>query len=222
MYFKKRKSMKNNLTEVVFILDRSGSMFGLEKDVVGGFNSTIKTQKENKGECLVSTVLFNDHSEVIHDRIPINKIDKMQETDYQLSGSTALIDALGDSINYIQKVHKIIRKEDVPTNTIFIITTDGQENSSNKYSSNEIKKLITKKQEQGWQFIYLASNIDAIETSKMYGFKKEYSHNCINDKRGNEVLFECVSGFMSATRAGGKTNKAFMNLNTDYNKRSRK
>lgn len=214
--------MKNNLTEVVFILDRSGSMFRLEKDVVGGFNSTIKTQKENKGECLVSTVLFNDHSEVIHDRIPINKIDKMQETDYQPSGSTALIDALGDSINYIQKVHKIIRKEDVPTNTIFIITTDGQENSSNKYSANEIKKLITKKQEQGWQFIYLASNIDAIETSKMYGFKKEYSHNYINDKRGNEVLFECVSGFMSATRAGGKTNKAFMNLNTDYNKRSRK
>lgn len=211
--------MDDNLTEVVFILDRSGSMSGLEKDVIGGFNSTIKRQKEEKGECLVSTVLFNSESKVVHDRLPIKEIKNMEDSDYIPSGSTALIDALGDSIKYISKVHKIIRKEDVPKHTIFIITTDGQENSSHKYSSDEVKKMITAKQEKGWEFIYLASNIDAIETSKIYGFKKENAHSYINDETGNGIVFECVSKYVSKTRTNMCKTDSFELLDKDYQKR---
>ncbi len=211
--------MNDNLTEVVFILDRSGSMSGLEKDVIGGFNSTIKRQKEEKGECLVSTVLFNSESKVVHDRLSIKEIKNMEDSDYIPSGSTALIDALGDSIKYISKVHKIIRKEDVPKHTIFIITTDGQENSSHKYSSDEVKKMITAKQEKGWEFIYLASNIDAIETSKIYGFKKENAHSYINDEAGNGIVFECVSKYVSKTRTNMCKTDSFELLDKDYQKR---
>ena len=192
--------MNRDLTEVVFILDRSGSMSGLEKDVVGGFNSTIKEQKKKDGKCLVSTTLFNDHSKVIHDRIDIKKIKNMEEDDYLPCGSTALIDALGDSIRYIKKVHRIIRKEDVPAHTIFVITTDGYENSSHKYSSKEVKKMIVEQQENGWEFVYLAANIDAVETAKTFGFKESRSHNFINDSIGNSRVFDSVSNFMNVVR----------------------
>lgn len=211
--------MNENLTEVVFILDRSGSMSGLEKDVIGGFNSTIKRQKGEKGECLVSTVLFNSESKVVHDRLPIKEIKNMKDGDYIPSGSTALIDALGDSIKYISKVHKIIRKEDVPKHTIFIITTDGQENSSHKYSSDEVKKMIVARQEEGWEFIYLASNIDAVETSKIYGFKVENSHSYINDELGNKKVFQCVSDYVSNTRINVCNVGTFESLDKDYQKR---
>ena len=213
--------MRKGLTELVFILDRSGSMSGLEKDVIGGFNSTIKKQKENEGECLVSTVLFNDHSKVVHDRVSISEVEKMKDEDYVPSGTTALVDALGDSIRYIEKVHRIVRKEDVPTHTIFVVTTDGQENSSHKYSSEEVKKMITAQQEKGWEFIYLAANIDAVETSKMYGFKRENSHNYINDNCGNAVVFDCVSSYVTSARMNKSRDSSFKDLDDDYKKRSK-
>jgi len=223
--------MKKNLTEVVFILDRSGSMSGLEKDVVGGFNSTIKEQRDNKGECLVSTVLFSDNSKVIHDRLPISEIKDMELKDYRPAGSTALIDALGDSIKYIKRVHKIVRKEDVPTRTLFVITTDGEENSSHKYSSSEVKKMIMSQQEKGWEFIYLAANIDAVETSKMFGFRADRSHNFINDSCGNKKAFGSVSKFMKVMTNCEVTQnldeaivkeKVFEDLDKDYKKRNKK
>ena len=222
--------MNKNLTEVVFILDRSGSMSGLEKDVVGGFNSTIKDQKKKDNECIVSTVLFNDHSKVVHDRISIKEIDEMTKDDYYPSGSTALIDALGDSIRYIKKVHRIIRKEDVPTHTIFFITTDGEENSSHKYSSKEVKKMVTEQQEKGWEFVYLASNIDAVETSKRYGFKASRVRNYISDAGGNAHVFGAASKFMDLVAECDEEvdmdlvvekSKVFEELDKDYNERKK-
>lgn len=222
--------MNKNLTEVVFILDRSGSMSGLEKDVVGGFNSTIKEQKKKDNECIVSTVLFNDHSKVVHDRISIKEIDEMKEEDYYPSGSTALIDALGDSIRYIKKVHRIIREEDVPAHTIFFITTDGEENSSHKYSSKEVKKMVTEQQEKGWEFVYLAANIDAVETSKRYGFKPNRVRNYVSDSKGNEKVFMAASRFMNLVSECDENvdmdtvieqSDVFEELDKDYNERKK-
>ena len=220
--------MNKNLTEVVFILDRSGSMSGLEKDVVGGFNSTIKDQKKKDNECIVSTVLFNDHSKVVHDRISIKEIDEMKEEDYRPCGCTALVDALGDSIRYIKKVHRIIRKEDVPAHTIFFITTDGEENSSHKYASKEVKKMVTEQQEKGWEFVYLASNIDAVETSKQYGFKASRVRNYIPDPKGNARMFSATSNFINLVAecdeevdmdAVVEQSCVFEELDKDYNER---
>ena len=136
--------MKKDLTELVFILDRSGSMSGLEKDTVGGFNSFIEKQKDVDGECLVSVVLFNSRSNVIYDRTELNEIRKMELKDYIPSGSTALIDAMGDAIHHIRNVHKYIRKEDIPEHTMFVIMTDGEENDSHRYSSDEVKKMVSR------------------------------------------------------------------------------
>ena len=136
--------MKKDLTELVFILDRSGSMSGLEKDTVGGFNSFIEKQKDVDGECLVSVVLFNSRSNVIYDRTELNEIRKMELKDYVPSGSTALIDAMGDAIHHIRNVHKYIRKEDIPEHTMFVIMTDGEENDSHRYSSDEVKKMVSR------------------------------------------------------------------------------
>ena len=215
--------MNKDLTEVVFILDKSGSMSGREDDVIGGFNSTLKKQKKQKGECLISTVLFNDTSEVIHDRESISKIRNMTEDDFQTSGCTALIDALGDSIKYIKKVHKVIRKEDVPAHTLFIITTDGYENASHKYTSEEVKKMISKQQEKGWEFIYLAANIDAVETGKAFGFKKENMHNYLSDKLGNEALYDSVGEAICTVRRNVmlKESKCFDRVDADYARRSK-
>ena len=152
--------MKNNITELVFILDRSGSMSGLEGDTIGGFNSLIEKQRRQDGECYVSTVLFDNVSEVLHDRVRLSEIRKMTEDDYTVRGCTALIDAIGSAIHHIATIHKYARREDVPEHTMFVIMTDGMENASRKYSSREVKRMIEKeKKKYGWEFLFIGANV---------------------------------------------------------------
>ena len=163
------ENVKNNTTELVFILDRSGSMAGLERDTIGGFNSLIEKQRKQDGECYVSTVLFDNESEVIHDRIKLANIKPMTDKDYYVRGCTALIDAIGGAIHHIGNIHKYARPEDVPEHTMFVITTDGRENASSKYSSDEVKKMIEReKEEYGWEFLFIGANIDSVETAKHF------------------------------------------------------
>ena len=186
--------MKKNLTELVFILDRSGSMSGLEKDTIGGFNAMIEKQKKQDGECIVSTVLFNNNSQVIHDRVPLDKIEPMTERDYYVSGGTALIDAIGGAIHHIGNVHKYARKEDVPEDTIFIITTDGYENASYRYSSDKVKRMIEhEKEKYGWEFLFIGANIDAVETAKHYGIDQDRAVNYHADAQGTDIVYATVS-----------------------------
>lgn len=158
--------MKNNVTELVFILDRSGSMHGLEGDTIGGFNSMIDKQKAQDGECYVSTVLFDDVSEVLHDRVRLSEVPVMTDRDYTVRGCTALIDAIGGAIHHIGNVHKYARPEDVPEQTVFVITTDGQENASHRYKADEVKRMIERQKERyGWEFLFIGANIDAVKTA---------------------------------------------------------
>ena len=225
-----KKNAENKITEVVFILDASGSMYELTDDTIGGFNSMLREQKDLEGEVFVSTVTFNTQSKVIHDRLPIREVPDMTGHDYCAGGGTALIDALGDAIRHISNVHKYIRKEDVPVHTLFVITTDGQENSSHKYSSKEVKEMVIEQQEKGWEFVYLAANIDAVETSKEYGFKTSRAHNFIADEKGNEKVFETVCSFMSVLRKSKASDdidlcveeaKVFASLDEDYKIRNK-
>ena len=186
--------MKKILTELVFILDRSGSMSGLERDTIGGFNAMIEKQKKQDGECVVSTVLFNNDSQVIHDRVPLDKIEPKTERDYYVSGGTALIDAIGGAIHHIGNVHKYARKEDVPENTIFIITTDGQENASHRYSSDKVKQMIERQKDKyGWEFLFIGANIDAVETAKRYGINQDRAVNYHADAQGTDIVYATVS-----------------------------
>ena len=213
--------MKKNLTELVFIMDRSGSMSGLEKDCVGGFNSMIQKQKKEDGDCLVSTVLFNNSDTILHDRVSLKDIKKMKEDDYVPSGCTALIDALGNSIRHISDVHRYIRKEDVPQHTIFVITTDGLENASKKYSSDEVKKMVEQKKEEGWEFIFLAANIDAVETAKRYGIQEDRAVNYVCDEVGTMTNFNVLSKTIGKFRKSGRIEEHWeKEIKEDYQKRS--
>ena len=212
--------MKKDLTELVFILDRSGSMYSMTEDTIGGFNSMIAKQKEEDGECIVSTVLFNDSSKVIHDRVPLREVKEMTERDYSASGSTAQIDALGSAIKHIRNVHRYIREEDVPEHTMFIITTDGYENASHKYSSNDVKRMVRAQEENGWEFVFLAANIDAVETAKHYGIRPERTANYHNDSRGLGVVYEKVSDMACSMRTSGALKECiFDELREDYESR---
>lgn len=194
--------MKKNLTELVFILDRSGSMSGLERDTIGGFNAMIEKQKKQNGECIVSTVLFDDESKVIHDRVSLENIKPMTEDDYFVGGCTALIDAIGGAIHHIGNVHKYARPEDVPENTIFIITTDGQENASHRYSSDKVKQMIERqKGKYGWEFLFIGANIDAVETAKRYGIDRNRAVNYNADAQGTSIVYESVSKAVCNVRA---------------------
>lgn len=214
--------MKKNLTELVFILDRSGSMSGLEDDTIGGFNSFIDKQKNVDGKCLVSTVLFNSRSKIIYDRVSLDEISKMTRSDYVPGGSTALIDAMGDAIHHIKNVHKYIREEDVPNNTVFVIITDGQENDSHKYSSDEVKAMVNKQKEMGWEFIFLGANIDAVETAKQYGIDENRSVRFHNDDKGIKNNFAVLGKALYRLRESGEIEEdCLKEIREDYNKRKK-
>ena len=194
--------MKKNLTEMVFILDKSGSMSGLEADTIGGFNSMIERQKNEAGEALVSTVLFSDHSTVIHDRVDISKIGPLTGRQYFVGGCTALIDAIGGAIHHIGNVHKYARDEDVPEHTVFVITTDGMENASHRYTSDQVKAMVKRQKEKyGWEFLFLGANIDAVETAAHFGITEDRAVTFLNDSRGQQLNYRVVSETMSCLRA---------------------
>ena len=194
--------MKKNLTEIVFILDRSGSMAGLEKDTIGGFNSMIERQRAQTGEALISTVLFDSTTEVIHDRVSLHKIEPMTEKQYFVRGCTALLDAIGGAIHHIGNVHKYAREEDRPEKTLFIITTDGMENASRKYSSDKVKQMIERqKTKYGWEFLFLGANIDAVETAGKFGIQADRAVNYHSDKQGTALNYEVLSEAISSVRA---------------------
>ncbi len=193
--------MKKGLTEIVFILDKSGSMSGLESDTIGGYNSFLEKQKKEEGEAYVSTVLFSDTSSVIHDRVPIKKIEPMNDKQYFVGGCTALLDAIGGAIKHIGNVHKCAREEDRPEKTVFVITTDGQENSSHIYDYEKIKKLVKKQQEKhGWEFIFLGANIDAIGEAGKLGIASNRAVRYECDGKGTMLNFNCISDSISLLR----------------------
>lgn len=211
------------MIELVFILDESGSMRGLEKDTIGGFNSTIDKQKKEDGDCLVSTVCFSNGQRVIHDRVNLRDVKELTDKDYRPCGSTALIDTVASSIKHIKMVHKYIRKEDRPDKTMFIITTDGMENASHKYSLGETKRMIEECKEKGWEFIFLAANIDAYETARDYGFDEESTVNYVNDEEGTNIKFCCVDKAISSIRSSGVLDREWnFEAKEDFNRRGKK
>ena len=216
--------MKNNITELVFILDRSGSMAGLEKDTIGGFNAMIEKQKKEEGGCFVSTVLFDNVSEVLHDRVKLEDIKPMTDREYTVRGCTALIDAIGGAIHHIGNIHKYARPEDVPEHTMFVITTDGMENASQRYSSEKVKGMIERQKEKyGWEFLFIGANIDAVETAKRYGIAEDRAVNYNADSEGTGILYESVACAVSQVRkCAPLDNKWRNNLDADYRKRGKK
>jgi len=216
--------VKNNITELVFILDRSGSMAGLESDTIGGFNSLIEKQKKEDGECYVSTVIFDNVSEVLHDRVKLAEVNKMTEKEYTVRGATALIDAIGGAIHHIKNVHKYIRPEDVPEHTMFVITTDGMENASHQYSSDQVKKMIEEQKEKcGWEFLFIGANIDAVETAAKFGINSDRAVNYHADTVGTGVLYETVSATVCNFRKHAPLQADWSkNIQKDFEKRAKK
>ena len=193
--------MRKGLTELVFILDRSGSMSGLEADTIGGFNSMITKQKKGEREAIVSTVLFDDQAEVLHDRIDIDKIELMNDQQYYVRGCTALLDAVGGAIHHIGNVHKYAREEDRPEKTLFIITTDGMENSSRRYDYDRVKNMVERQKERfGWEFIFLGANIDAVEVAGRFGIKANRAVNYECDSEGTKLNYDVLSETVTRMR----------------------
>ena len=223
--------MRENLTEIVFILDRSGSMSGLQSDTIGGFNSMIAKQQKEEGEAIVSTVLFDDETDVIHDRVAIGEVKKLTEEDYYVRGCTALLDAVGGAIHHIGNVHKYAREEDRPAKTLFVITTDGLENASRHYSFKDVKKLIKRQQEKyNWEFLFLGANIDAIEVAGNMGISRDRAANYNCDEVGTALNYQvleaavtrvrkCKAADMAMTFAGGAWK---VDIDRDYEKRGKK
>ena len=216
--------MNNNLTEIVFILDRSGSMSGLESDTIGGFNSMLEKQKQEAGEALVSTVLFDHESVVLHDRVPIGKVEPMTAQQYFTRGSTALVDALGGAIHHIGNVHKYAREEDRPGKTLFIITTDGYENASRRYTAERVREMVKRRQEKyGWEFLFLGANIDAVETAREYGIGADRAVDYCCDAAGTALNYEVLSDAISQVRERRSVAPGWKaRVEKDYKKRGSK
>ena len=215
--------IKNNITELVFILDRSGSMAGLESDTIGGFNSLIEKQRKQDGECYVSTVLFDNVSDVIHDRVKLADVPKMTEEDYYVRGCTALIDAIGGAIHHIGNIHKYARPEDVPEHTMFVITTDGLENASHKYTSDQVKQMVERQKEKyGWEFLFIGANIDSVETAKHFGIGADRAVNYHADEQGTRVLYDTVADTVCCMRADAPLSADWSeNINKDFESRKK-
>ncbi len=214
--------MHKNCTELVFILDRSGSMCGLEADTIGGFNSMIEKQKREPGKALVSTVLFDYEPTVLHDRVPLSRVPLMTERDYSVRGSTALLDTIGGAIHHIGNVHKYARPEDVPEHTLFVITTDGMENASHRYDSESVKHMIERqKTKYGWEFLFFGANIDAVETAGLFGIDASRAVNYHSDPKGTRLNYEVLSEAVSAVRASATLDDGWKSrIDEDFRARS--
>lgn len=193
--------MKNNITELVFILDRSGSMAGLESDTIGGFNGMLSKQRGQDGRCYVSTVLFDDRSFVLHDRLPLERVEPLTDRDYTVGGCTALLDALGGAIRHISDIHRYARPEDVPEHTLFVVITDGMENASCRYRAERVKAMVRSRQQRGWEFLFLGANIDAVETARHYGIRPDRAVNYHADEQGTRVAYDTVADAVCQMRS---------------------
>ena len=215
--------MKKNLTEIVFILDRSGSMAGLVDDTIGGFNSMIRRQKDEAGQAYVSTVLFDNYTEVIHDRLDIRKIRPLTRKEYYVRGCTALLDAVGQSIRHIGNVHKYAREEDRPGKTLFIITTDGMENASREYTYERVRKMIEHQREKyGWEFLFLGANMDAAREAARFGIDEDRAANYHADRQGTAVIYEAMSEAVCSVRADRPMSADWKRrVDEDYRKRGK-
>lgn len=213
--------MKKNLTELVFILDKSGSMCGLEKDTIGGYNSMLEKQKKVCGECFITTVLFDNHYELLHDRIDFRAIRPITEKEYFVGGSTALLDAIGKTVRKIETVQKNTAKDYRAEKVLFVIITDGAENSSRNYSIAQVKEMIRQKKERyGWEFIFLGANMDAVETAGNFGIDADRAVDYVPDSRGTELNFRMMSETVARFRACGAVPSACLDeIRKDVKKR---
>ena len=213
--------MQKNLTELVFILDRSGSMQGLEADTIGGFNSMLEKQKKEPGEAFVATVLFDDRVEVLHDRVKADRVRPITGVEYYVRGCTALLDAVGGAIHHIGKIHKYARPEDIPAHTLFVITTDGMENASHRYSARKVREMIRRQKEKyGWEFLFLGANIDAVETAGHLGIDADRAVNYHCDSAGTRLNYEVVARAMSAVRCNAPLDEHWKDaIEADFRKR---
>ena len=221
--YRQNEEKREDLTELVFILDRSGSMSGLEGDTIGGFNSLVEKQKQQRGKCLVTTVLFDSRVVTLHDRVELQDLRPMTREDYCVGGCTALLDALGGTIRHIANIHRYARPEDVPARTSFVIMTDGLENASRCFGSDEVKRMIRhEKEKYGWEFLFLAANIDAVETAERIGIQRDRAVNYHPDELGIRTAYKAVSDAVSARRACAEPLSADWSEEVDRDYQNRK
>lgn len=208
---------------MVFILDRSGSMAGLESDTIGGFNAMVDKQRKEEGSALLSAVLFSDHSTVIYDRTDINDVVPMTEEQYSVGGTTALLDAIGQAVHHIKNVHKYAREEDRPEKTVFVITTDGMENASREYTYDKVSRMVAEQQEQGWEFLFLGANMDAISTARSFGIRGDRAVTYEADAAGTRLNFDVVSNAIGSIRRKEKLDSSWKEeIERDHAKRKKR